>query len=470
MFGNEDHREMSRATGGRSAVRPPPSPATTTRLAGQGPSDRGWRRHRTASPVPASGRFDGRRFQGLVVTATIGVGVECKHRIGHRPDGKTPGDGGAKALCPIERGRGVGENVAHRLSQFADMPGGDETRIGAGNDLGHTAHIRRNERQAGAGRLERDIGKALGSRRHDQNAAERKGLARRHGTGKGHVPIETQRLRLGGKDCCIGAGADDDNAAWHRFGDGGRCPEKKIHTLEAAKLADKDKVGRIRRGRNRFKFLGRDAVMDDAGRTIRYTDLCAIGPRGVGALEQQTLRRASQIALGGHEKLAFQGRGRIMQAAAVGGIERSDGQPAPAQCPGGQARVGAPLGAVAVNDIGTRCMSHVADLADGCHVTAPDLAGHGNPAKTQRQIGRQRSQAIVRQRIAAGRIADEANSVTAVGLLADQIPHMTEETADRRTQAMKDPFRGHAVTRSIEDASPHRKRSWTRSVSPGLMT
>ena len=78
-----------------------------------------------------------------------------------------------------------------------------------------------------------------------------------------------------------------------------------------------------------------------------------------------------------------------MQAAAVRRVAAHDRLAGALHGAGGEARVGAALGAVAVDDVEVELERPLRDGAQGGDVAQAELAAHGHPQKTKRQVRRQ---------------------------------------------------------------------------------
>ena len=108
----------------------------------------------------------------------------------------------------------------------------------------------------------------------------------------------------------------------------------------------------------------------------------------------------------------------------------------------GEPRIGAALGAVAVQHVDAELGGELGDLCHGAPVAEAELAGHGNARQAEGAIVAQTAE-LHGDFIAAGaRIAHHADFRPKLGLAKGEIVHVAEQAADRRAQAMQDAKRG----------------------------
>jgi hypothetical protein len=138
-----------------------------------------------------------------------------------------------------------------------------------------------------------------------------------------------------------------------------------------------------------------------------------------------------------------------MQAAAMGRVHRLHVLSLALQLARREPRIGAPLGAVAVQDIEVEFGGKPRDLAEGAPVSEADIALHGNPRDAERAIVDEAAHLGADLIAAALRVADDAYFAAELRLAHGQIVHMAEQAADRRAQTMQDAKRGaHWTPRS----------------------
>ena len=124
-----------------------------------------------------------------------------------------------------------------------------------------------------------------------------------------------------------------------------------------------------------------------------------------------------------------------MQAAAMRRIDRLDPGAFALQPPRRQPRIGAALGAVAVQHVDLELAGEPRDFAGGPPIAETELARHGNAGEAKHAIV---GEATERNRIALGaRIANDADLGPELCLPQRQIVDVAEQTSDRRAQAMQ---------------------------------
>ena len=100
----------------------------------------------------------------------------------------------------------------------------------------------------------------------------------------------------------------------------------------------------------------------------------------------------------------------------------------------GKPRVGAALGAMAVDHVGADLGGAPCDMRGRPHVAEPDLPAHRDTREAEREVGRQFREHRFGARAAGRRIGDQPDAVSARGLSAREIDHVAEQAADRGAQ------------------------------------
>jgi hypothetical protein len=93
---------------------------------------------------------------------------------------------------------------------------------------------------------------------------------------------------------------------------------------------------------------------------------------------------------------------------------------------------------MAVDDIGPDIGRPSRNMHAGRDVAQPELPAHGDPAETERQLGRQFRKGGLRSCPSGRGVRDEPHAMAARDLAARKVEHMAEEPADRRAQDMQD--------------------------------
>ena len=131
-----------------------------------------------------------------------------------------------------------------------------------------------------------------------------------------------------------------------------------------------------------------------------------------------------------------------MQAAAVGRVDDLHLHALALQLATGKPRIGAALGAVAVQHVDAELGGELGDFCNRAPVVKAERAGHGNSGQAKSAIVAQTTE-LHGDFIAAGaRIAHHADFRPKLCLSQGKIVHMAEQAADRRAQAMQDAKRG----------------------------
>ena len=263
----------------------------------------------------------------------------------------------------------------------------------------------------------------------------------------------------------VGSGADDDRAHRSASAHLRQRAQQHVDALEVPQLADEQEVGRARSGLGLRELLGCQAVRDDARCAGRRADLGRIARGCIAALEHDRIGVARELPLEAHVDASRRGRGVIVQAAAVRRVAAHDRLAGALHGAGNEARVGAALGAVAVDDVEVELERPLRDGAQGGDVAQAELAAHGHPQKTKSQVRRQPFEAILGESVGGGRIAHDADPVAAPGLLQAQVADMAEEPAHRRAQAMQDakPLPRRSLGDGTLRASARRRRACRRA-------
>ena len=119
--------------------------------------------------------------------------------------------------------------------------------------------------------------------------------------------------------------------------------DQEVGTLDVPKLADIDQVGGVLGVHDRVEFSGGDAVEHASHQSLRRADGALIGVARKRAFEQEQVGIVHQRAFDTGIDIALQRRQRIVQRAAMGGVD-----PDPVAGSGPQTHEGAGLGAVTV--------------------------------------------------------------------------------------------------------------------------
>src|SRR5690606_1866505 len=175
------------------------------------------------------------------------------------------------------------------------------------------------------------------------------------------------------------------------------------------------------------------AVVNDARGAPRDTDLLAVGALAVLAFEDDAVGQPLQAALDPEIDHALEASGIVVQAAAVRRVVGAGAEP-----PRGKTGKHAALGAVAVDDVGPQVAAPVPyrqrrrqiERRDGArHLQPPDAEG-ADMLEFRQRFGRL---------LAAGQaVADDADLGAASGKAPGQVADVTEQPADRGSEAEDD--------------------------------
>ena len=164
----------------------------------------------------------------------------------------------------------------------------------------------------------------------------------------------------------------------------------------------------------------------------RRADLGGERIAAVAALEQEQLGAPHQHLLEREIQKADRRMAAVMQAAAMRRVD-------PDRAAAAEPRIGATLGAVAVQDVGTglaRALSRHVALCR--HIAQADMAAHRHAGQPERQLSGQRRERRIRPRAAGRGIRHDADLMAARRLRARQIDHVTKQAADGRPQDVQD--------------------------------
>ncbi len=114
-----------------------------------------------------------------------------------------------------------------------------------------------------------------------------------------------------------------------------------------------------------------------------------------------------------------------------------------------QARIGAALGAVAVQHIGAAVARALGDVGHRLHVAPGEVAAHRDAGEAELQLRRQRRERRIGARPAGGRVGDDADLMAALGLSAGEIEHVAEQAADGGAHDVNDPERASRRGRHV---------------------
>ena len=203
------------------------------------------------------------------------------------------------------------------------------------------------------------------------------------------------------------------------------------------------------------------AVRHDAYRAGGRAYELAEAARGEQAFEDETVGERCQPALGVDVDAPGDGGGRMMQAAAMRGVEGADALGLPLERARRKPRIGAALGAVAMQDIDVEAGGKALQPAVGREVAGADLPGHGAARHAERAEIRQARKRARRILPAGLGVADDADLKPKLGLALHQIVDVPEQASDRRPQAMENTERGgHGAANSgLGGGSPRFRRT-----------
>ena len=236
------------------------------------------------------------------------------------------------------------DGVRHRADDV-----GREQRVGVigAENLGDAADIGGDHRNAGRRRLDHDIGHGIAARGDDQHGTLGKAVARLDVAEEAHGLAEPEAGDLGLEVCHFLAVAAKRQR--HRLAVGAQPRhrvDQEVRALDVAELADIGDVGGVVGFGDRIEFVGGDAVEDGAHEALGHADGALIGVAGKRAFEQEQVGRVHQRALEAAVDLALHRRQRVMQRAAMRGVD-ADGVLRGAA----HANEGAGLGAMAVQHV-----------------------------------------------------------------------------------------------------------------------
>ncbi len=141
--------------------------------------------------------------------------------------------------------------------------------------------------------------------------------------------------------------------------------EQHIHAFQSSELADEHEVDGVVGQHRLVEFVPVKPMRHDAPGATRLTDQLDITIGGKHAFEQQPVGHGQQLALGHDVEPAHGVRRRIMQAAAMRRVDRLHLQAFALQLAAGKPRIGAALGAVAVQHIDAELAGEPGHLAGG---------------------------------------------------------------------------------------------------------
>jgi hypothetical protein len=152
----------------------------------------------------------------------------------------------------------------------------------------------------------------------------------------------------------------------------------------------------------------------------------------IRALEQEQIGAAHEQPLGTEvEKSAGRAPGEVKAAA----VRRVDPNGAPL---GHEPRIGTPLGAMTVNDIGSRFRSSPCDMRARGKVPQPELPAHFDTRESEREIRRQPLKTGLGHLAAGGRVRHETHPVPARDLPVREVEHVPKQPANRGAHHMQD--------------------------------
>ncbi len=182
----------------------------------------------------------------------------------------------------------------------------------------------------------------------------------------------------------------------NRRGDFRQRPQQHVDALELAKLADEQEVGGIGVGLVRGEIARLQRVGDDARGHPAGADAPVVNAADEVALEDQAVGVAGEEPFDRRVDEALRRGERVMQAAAVRRVEGCHVAAVGAQIASGEAGVGAALGAVPMQHVGTQAARGIADGAAGRQIARAGEASHRKTGDAELQMLRRLARGALR--------------------------------------------------------------------------
>ncbi len=183
---------------------------------------------------------------------------------------------------------------------------------------------------------------------------------------------------------------------------------------------------------------GRRPFDHNRRRLAQASDLGGVCFRLVLTDEDESVGHTPEDSFGGKIEAAGERSGVIVEAAAVRGIDAGYARTrCPQQC-ADDPRVGAALGAVAVQDIGIERTDFLHQPQGGREVRRRQLPAHRRTFEAEGKEGRHFGDDLFRERRANRGVADDADRVAGAGLSLGEVADVAKQAADWRAEAVYD--------------------------------
>ncbi len=341
--------------------------------------------------------------------------------------------------------------MRNRLRQCIDIFGRDQRVRQSSINLRNAADFGRDEGHAGSGGFQHDVGQGFRARRYHHDAAERLRLACRHGRPELHGIGEAQTLHLRAKSRALWPvphqRGGDNPAVAMKLVDG---TDQDVDTFYVSEFAHEHQIGGVGFRQNRFEFLARYPIVDDADEPARLADFAAKNLRAICAFKQKQISTQHQDLLG--RKIEFT-RHCIVTKQKAAAMGRVGANRAPRI--EGHAGIGAAFRTVAVHDIGTDLRNPAHDMGQRDGVSESDVAAHRKSADAERERGRKFTENLISARAAGVAVRYQSDTVATGDLLAREVEDVTEQAANRRTKDVQDVQRRHCADSPALMATPN---------------
>ena len=168
-------------------------------------------------------------------------------------------------------------------------------------------------------------------------------------------------------------------------------------------------------------------VRHDSGRALRMAEKLDIAIRSEETFEDEAVGCRREPALGGKVETSRERRGRIVQTAAMGGVDHFHSLPLALQFAAGDARIGSALGAMSVQHVDTEFRGEPCDLGRRAPVAQSHMARHGHAREPEHASIVEPAELHGNLIAARAQIAHDAHLGSELGLAEREVMHMAEQ-------------------------------------------